>query len=114
MNLIPVISLEKPAMYQPCNGCGMCCIVQVCDLGLELGDDKNCRALLKNDDGSYGCGLIVDPYSVMPEDRVKSWKTIDSLLPGSTPGEDALRKYHADMLGAGKGCDSLDWISRDE
>lgn len=108
LNLIPVISLEKPAMYDPCNGCGVCCIVQVCYLGVELGDDKNCKALIKNSDGSYACGLVADPYRFLPEAELETWKMIDGLKPGAHVGEEELKKVYRDVLGAGKGCDCAD------
>lgn len=46
-NLIEAVVLDKPKEGSPCNGCGMCCIAQVCDLGLTLGDDRNCKALIR-------------------------------------------------------------------
>jgi len=110
MNRIPVITLEKPQIYSPCNGCGMCCIVQVCDLGVALGDSVNCKALIANPDNTYTCGLVADPYSILDEGSLKSWKMIDSFKPGETPGEDALKGMYAEMLGAGRGCDSDDWF----
>lgn len=109
MNRIPVITLEKPAMYSPCNSCGMCCIVQVCDLGLELGDAINCKALISKPDNTYVCGLVVDPYRFLDEERLKTWKLIDGLKLGAQAGETALKEYHAELLGAGRGCDSADW-----
>lgn len=110
MNRIPVITLEKPAIYSPCNSCGMCCIVQVCDLGVALGDSEKCKALIANADNTYTCGLVADPYSYIDEASAKSWKKIDSFKPDEKPGEAALKVMYAEMLGAGRGCDSEDWF----
>ncbi|MBI6885801.1 hypothetical protein [Pseudomonas putida] len=109
-NLIPVITLEKPAKFDPCNGCGVCCIAQVCYLGVELGDDKNCKALISNHDGSYACGLVADPYRFLQEHELETWKAIDAMKPGAHVGEQELKKVYRDVLGAGRGCDCEDWF----
>jgi hypothetical protein len=61
-SLIPIQTLDKPALDSACNGCGYCCIQEVCTLGRELGDEQHCMALVSNQDGTYACGLILDPY----------------------------------------------------
>lgn len=104
---IAVVQLDKPAFGNPCNGCGTCCIEEVCSLGRELGDDVNCKALTHFPDGSFGCGLIIDPYQHLPEDRLTFWRELDQMANFQT-GEKALKQHYADMLGAGKGCDSSD------
>lgn len=103
---IPRLHLAKPVFGMPCNGCGLCCRTVVCQLGLELGDRKNCKALVLKQDGSFSCGLVLDPYRFLPEDRLSAWKTIDGFQAGA--GEQALKDYHAQVLGAGRGCDSDD------
>jgi hypothetical protein len=103
---IPIVSLAKPAYGDKCNGCGMCCVEEVCGLGLELGDRKICKALEANQDGTFSCGLVGNPYKYLSDERTRTWRMIDEISPGV--GEDGLRSYHAHMLGAGKGCDSLD------
>lgn len=105
---IPVQQLDKPPMGTPCNGCGLCCIEQVCDLGVELGDSVHCKALIENPDASFSCGLVVDPYRFLPEDRLKPWRAIDHLSGDERYGEASLKSFFVDILGAGKGCDSLD------
>lgn len=102
----PVTHLAKPAFGMPCNGCGLCCRMEVCLLGLELGNRAACKALVAKQDGSYSCGLVLDPYRYLPEDRLRTWKSIDGLQAGA--GEQALKDYHAKMLAAGRGCDSED------
>lgn len=104
---IPAITLDKPAFGHPCNGCGTCCIEEVCELGRELGDTERCLALVAFNDGSYGCGLILNPYQYLPSDRLVQWQRIDAVA-GSGEGEQALKNYFLNALGAGLGCDSPD------
>lgn len=102
--VIPIQVLKKPRHGQPCNGCGYCCISEVCLLGKELGDHEMCKALITNGEGTYSCGLVVDPYKYMPADRAVTWRRIDDISPGV--GEQGAKDFHAHMLGAGRGCDS--------
>ena len=104
---IPVVTIEKPSFGDSCNGCGHCCIEEVCYYGLQLGDDIHCKALLSNNDGSYSCGLIVSPYSYISSEILSHWKKIDEVS-GDYVGEDALRKHYISSLSAGKSCDSSD------
>lgn len=106
-HLIESVALDKPRHGEPCNGCGVCCIAQVCDLGLELGDEINCKALIQNPDRTFSCGLVVNPYHFLPEDELVVWKFIDS-KDGSGAGERRLKELNAEFLGAGRGCDSDD------
>jgi hypothetical protein len=108
--LIPTVVLAKPALGKPCNSCGLCCIAEVCDLGKELGDEVRCRALLAHADGTFTCGLVADPYSVLPDDRLAPWRAIDRLA-GEPSGEAALKAHFAGLLGAGRGCDSEDDVA---
>ncbi len=97
-------TLRKPNPGQPCNGCGYCCIEQVCLLGLELGNRKHCKALLTHPNGAFSCGLVSDPYAYLPPEQLMTWKKIDELQEGA--GLRALKDCNARMLGAGRGCDS--------
>ncbi len=105
--LIEAITLPKPAEGASCNGCGLCCVAEVCDLGRALGDDRNCKALIQNPDRTFSCGLVADPYSYFPEDDLKTWRMLDQMS-GNNAGELALKKMNAEALGAGRGCDSDD------
>lgn len=106
-HLIESVSLDKPTYGDPCNGCGVCCIAQVCALGEALGDDQNCKALIQNPDRTFSCGLVADPYRFISEDSLAVWRAIDAMSDGNA-GEEALRKSNAEALGAGRGCDSDD------
>lgn len=106
-HLIESVSLDKPVYGDPCNGCGVCCIAKVCDLGEALGDDQNCKALIQNADHSFSCGLVVDPYRFISPESLVVWQAIDAMSDGNA-GEKALRESNAQALGAGRGCDSDD------
>lgn len=106
-NLINSVSLDKPVFGQPCNGCGICCIAKVCELGVTLGDEQNCKALVRSTDGGFHCGMVADPYRYMDEADLSVWRDIDG-LDGGAKGELALKALHAEALGAGRGCDSDD------
>lgn len=58
-------NIPKPAHGQPCNSCGLCCIVGVCDLGAEVFGEVigRCPALERESDGSkrFRCGLVANP-----------------------------------------------------
>jgi len=106
-SLIHSVTLEKPSFGKACNGCGICCISVVCDLGVTLGDDMNCKALTRKPDGSFQCGMVVDPYRYMSDEDLSTWRALDR-LGGGAQGEDALKACHAEALGAGLGCDADD------
>lgn len=52
----------KPAEGAPCNGCGACCILEVCEIGVALGLDGSgaCRGLRFTGE-RYVCGPIAEP-----------------------------------------------------
>lgn len=52
---------EKPLYREPCNGCGVCCILEQCKLSEEIfGQKTRCPALV--DAGErYACGLVAEP-----------------------------------------------------
>src|SRR5262245_40292653 len=59
MNL-PV--LNKPPFGEPCNGCGYCCAVELCEIAEEYfpGSTAPCPALEYRDNRSW-CGLVTRP-----------------------------------------------------
>lgn len=52
---------SKPALGQPCNGCGVCCLAEPCPLGMlvSLRVRGACRALVWDEPSRrYLCGLL--------------------------------------------------------
>lgn len=59
----------KPAPAAPCNGCGVCCAVAPCPLGMLVSRRRHgaCTALRWVEAArQYRCGLIVDPAGCLP------------------------------------------------
>lgn len=92
--------MEKPDLFQPCNGCGICCKARVCYngayiLGLvsRLGEtvDGPCPAIVIQD-GKTVCDIILHPKKY---------------IKGSKYNEDVLRRNFMKAVGAGVGCDEL-------
>jgi hypothetical protein len=54
------VTLQPPAVGEPCNGCGQCCREEVCGLGVDVfGKDQAapCPAIVERD-GRTWCGVI--------------------------------------------------------
>ena len=59
----------KPAAGKPCNGCGVCCTVAPCPLGVLVSGRRRgaCAALRWQPGGQrYHCALVADPLAVWP------------------------------------------------
>lgn len=89
---------DKPAIGEPCNGCGLCCQVQVCATGsyaLGLVSDWGerapgpCPALAQKDD-RWVCGVV---------ERPKDW------LGYNPRGVTVIREAFKLAIGTGAGCD---------
>lgn len=101
------IKLPKPKIGEPCNGCGLCCHIQLCNTGAFLLKKVNylgekpikgkCPALLSNVDGSFSCGLIKTP----------------SRFIRSKYRPEVISKTVAQLVGSGTGCDELGIVSDD-
>lgn len=93
--------LPKPKIGEPCNGCGLCCMVVMCNVGAYLMKKTNvwgerkvsgpCPALVKKPDGMMLCGLVLTP-----EKYVKS-----KYRP------EVVSREVSHVIGAGTGCDDL-------
>jgi uncharacterized cysteine cluster protein YcgN (CxxCxxCC family) len=58
----------KPVWGAPCNGCGVCCLVEPCPLGVALSGRRrgSCQALRWDGHAtSYRCGAITEPVEVL-------------------------------------------------
>lgn len=82
----------KPLYGQPCNGCGLCCVMQQCPVSAQLFGPKELCPALEAVGEAYTCGLIASPsrYFDAPE-----W---GAALVGEAIGM---------ILGAGTGCDAV-------
>lgn len=59
----------KPALGQPCNGCGVCCLAEPCPLGVVISRRRRgaCSALRWSEAaGCYRCGVLVEPRAYLP------------------------------------------------
>jgi len=57
---------SKPLYRQPCNGCGLCCIMEQCPLSvIAFGEVERCPAIVDAGD-RFACGLIVQPERYFP------------------------------------------------
>jgi hypothetical protein len=85
----------KPAVGQPCNGCGVCCAAETCPVArvLLMQWRGPCRALTWDDAGQYyRCGLLASPMTYLP--RLPAWS------------EARVRRGVKRWIAAGAGCDS--------
>lgn len=93
----------KPAWGAPCNGCGVCCLVEPCPLGMVLSRKRRgrCAALQwagKTDEaggGRYVCGMLAAPLAVL------GWR--GRLARALAPGIARLARR---WISAGRGCDA--------
>lgn len=82
----------KPATGAPCNGCGVCCAIEPCPLGMLLSRRRRgaCKALQWDAEASrYRCGAMADPATHLPR------------LPAAWA-----RRLARRWIAAGSGCDS--------
>lgn len=99
---------RKPALGAPCNGCGVCCLVAPCPLGVVLSGRRTgaCDALRWEANpppvpgGVYRCGAISQPAQVLSPALPK---VLNTAIPVLAWGLGRLAKR---WVAAGKGCDS--------
>lgn len=61
---------HKPAVGAPCNGCGVCCLMEPCPLGVLLSGRRSgtCSALRWQPSGrQYRCGALTEAPDVLRE-----------------------------------------------
>jgi hypothetical protein len=94
---------SKPGLGASCNGCGVCCLLEPCPLGVVLSGRRHgaCAAVRWHDDlHQYRCGALSEPVEVLqhalprPLRRLARW-----LAPG-------LVRLARRSIAAGQGCDS--------
>ena len=90
---------KKPRHGQPCNNCGLCCTATLCAIGYELFKNKTepaafglgpCPALINSGDGTYACGVVVNPQNYLPDNSDVGEARAAAML----------------LIGAGVGCDA--------
>ncbi len=77
----------KPAMGEPCSGCGVCCLAEPCPVGMLLSLKRRgaCRALHWSEDARhYRCGLMQDARG-----RATPWAGLARRLIASGAGCDS-------------------------
>jgi hypothetical protein len=96
----------KPAVGQPCNGCGVCCLSESCPLGVALtGRHRGACAALRwsASSSTYLCGALTEPRAVLAQ-RLPA--LVQPLLPALTL---TLKRFAPRWISSGSGCDcSLD------
>lgn len=96
---------RKPPEGAPCNGCGVCCAVQPCPLGMVLSGRRTGACAALRWDGAaalYRCGALSQPQVVAAQalGRRGAWL--------ARPLAAVLQRLARRWIAAGKGCDS-DW-----
>ena len=102
---------RKPLLGAVCNGCGVCCLVAPCPLGVLLSGRRKgaCDALRWVEDsigaGVYRCGAIRQPMEVLKQ-------ALPAPLRGLAPPLAwALGRLAQRWVAAGTGCDSTVQVS---
>jgi hypothetical protein len=83
--------LAKPKFREPCNGCGLCCALQLCEIAEEqfVGASAPCPAL-EWEDGRAWCGLVRHPSRHLKINFVGADPTVSPLF--------------AKVIAVGQGC----------
>ena len=99
----------KPALGQPCNGCGVCCLLEPCPLGVLLSRRRQgaCMAVRWSAaDQRYVCGSLSVPDEVA---RAALPRWLQAL---ARPLAAGLRRWAPRWIAAGSGCDSSLEVAR--
>jgi len=92
----------KPLPGAPCNGCGVCCLMEPCPLGQLLSGRQHgaCMALRwVAEPGQYRCGAITVPGEVLKERLPEALQFLSPWLAY------ALGRWAWRWVAAGIGCD---------
>ncbi|MDP2368937.1 hypothetical protein [Rhodoferax sp.] len=93
----------KPPEGAPCNGCGVCCLLEPCPLGVLLtGRRRGACAAVQWDEMArhYRCAAVAAPTEALN-------RALPSWLHGASPvGAALLTRFAPRWIAAGTGCDS--------
>ena len=96
-------AVPKPLTGAPCNGCGVCCLLEPCPLGVVLSARRHCActAVRWHDElRQYRCGALSDPLDVLQDILPRAlWRVAPWL-------SSALVRLARRWVAAGEGCDS--------
>jgi len=101
--LIHADAPPKPTPGGPCNGCGVCCLLEPCPLGVVLSGQRHgaCAAVRWSAEaGQYRCGALTACLEVLQNSLPKPLRR---LAPWLAPVLSRLAKR---WIAAGLGCDS--------
>jgi len=93
----------KPPEGAACNGCGVCCLVEPCPLGVVLSRQRRgaCSALRWQEAShQYRCGAIVNPQETLERSLPRALRWL------ARPTAPLLRRLALRWIAAGAGCDS--------
>jgi len=104
MPTIPIFAQAppKPDLGASCNGCGVCCLLAPCPLGVLLSGRRTgaCDALRWQDDGAlYRCGAMSAPGAVL---RARLPAALHFAVPALAW---SLGRLAGRWVAAGDGCD---------
>lgn len=105
--LIHADAPRKPALGAACNGCGVCCLVEPCPLGMLLSAKRHgaCDALRWSEaEAAYRCGAITMPDAVVH--AALPWAARPGLRWVQGLAGAVLRCAARRWVAAGQGCDS--------
>ena len=96
-------SPPKPPEGAPCNGCGVCCLLEPCPLGVLLSGRRHGACVAVQWDEvvrHYRCAAVATPIEILN-------RVLPSWLHGASPfGATLLSRFAPRWIAAGKGCDS--------
>ena len=97
----------KPEVGAPCNGCGLCCLLEPCPLGVVLSGRRHgaCVAVRWVPEArQYRCAAVSDPSGLLQSRWPAGWHGL------STWVSPVLGRLAKRWIAAGQGCDShLEW-----
>lgn len=76
----PFPTPAKPEVGSPCNGCGLCCHVQVCMIGQYVYDLPPTAApcpAIRYIDGQVRCGVVMDEIAEKGEENSMAAKALN-------------------------------------